>query len=85
VKTLGISPKVLNPVALLFVAGIVLVVLSAVLEDDGSLRDLGLGALGSAVAALGVGFASSPGTVVPSSNDEGSDAALTGEARSRLR
>lgn len=62
-KTIGISPKVWIPTVALFVAGIALVVLGAIL-DDHDVRTIGLTALGAAVAAGGAGFSASPGNVV---------------------
>lgn len=62
-KTIGISPKVWIPTVALFVAGVALVVLGAIL-DDHDVRTIGLTALGAAVAAGGAGFTASPGNVV---------------------
>jgi hypothetical protein len=62
-KTIGISPKVWIPTLALFTAGIVLVVLGAIL-DDHDVRTMGLTALGAAVAAAGAGYSAAPGNVV---------------------
>lgn len=62
-KTIGISPKVWVPTLSLFLAGIILIVLGAVL-DDHDVRTIGLTALGAAVAAGGAGYSASPGNVV---------------------
>lgn len=61
--TSGISPKVLRPALVLFAAGIVLVALSVIIDDE-DVRAIGLTALGAAVTAAGVGFAAPPGEVV---------------------
>lgn len=75
--TLGLSPKALNPALTLFAAGVVLVILSAVLTDDGSLRDLGLGAIGSAILGFGVAHQSDPGDVVSQVGPASDDLLLT--------
>jgi hypothetical protein len=50
-----VNPKVYIPAAIQLVAGIVLVVLGAVLPDE-TLRGIGYGALGSGLTTFGVGY-----------------------------
>lgn len=53
---MNISQKLLVPSILLIVVGLLLVVIASLLADgDPELRALGLGALGSGIAALAVG------------------------------
>lgn len=59
----GISPKVSIPAIVLAVLGLVLVVLGAAVLEDETLRTLGYGALGSALAGFGVGYQAPPGQV----------------------
>jgi hypothetical protein len=59
-----ISPKARNPALVLFAAGIVLVIVGALIPDE-TLRTLGYGALGSALAGFGVAYASSPTPTTP--------------------
>jgi hypothetical protein len=73
--TSGISPKVKYPVLLLFVAGVVLVVLSVIVDAD-DVRTVGLTAIGSALATLGVGYRASPGEVT-TAEPEPSDVQLS--------
>lgn len=74
----NLSPKVANPTFVLLGVGLLLVILGVLLKDD-EVRTLGLGALGSALVALPVGYRSSPGDVVED-HGPGSDAMLGEEA-----
>jgi hypothetical protein len=80
---IGLSPKVLNPALVLLAAGMVLAV-GGHLLDDPALSTLGYGALGSALATLGVGYRSKPGEVVQGTTLPGSDATLSANARKQL-
>jgi hypothetical protein len=61
--TKGVSPKVRNPALVLLVVGLALLGIALLVSDD-ELRTIGLSAIGSAVAAAGVGYAAPPGETV---------------------
>lgn len=67
--TIGMSPKVILPAALLAVSGTIVVLLGTLAADE-TLTTLGVGLLAAVGVQLPAGYAANPGNVRPPEPDE---------------